>query len=110
MKRMNPKARRYLLTFASEPFAWSFGHTGGRWGLQEIGEFHPNAVPRVYHFASPAERAAWIRASPQRRKAIGKRHPLVKEFRARLEQEERHERAMTKAREAEYTTWMWETP
>jgi hypothetical protein len=80
VKRMNRKARRYLLTFAPEPFAWSFGHTGGRWAVQ-VQPDHLHARDTVFHFASPAERAEWIGRNPQRRKAIGKRDMRVKAFR-----------------------------
>lgn len=111
MKRMNPKARRYLLTF--RPESPSFGYeampnvfVGGRWAIQQspVGD-----VPTVHHFSTPEGRIWWMRLNPRRR-PVGKRHPLVKAHRQRLEKEVRQERDREKLRDAAYTAWMWESP
>lgn len=85
MKRMNPKARRYLLTRQPEPP--SFGYeslpnvfVGGRWGWQTS-----DSKDSVRHFSTPQGRDEWVAKNPLARAAIGKRHPLVKAFKQRYE-------------------------
>jgi hypothetical protein len=81
-----------------------------RFGLQMPAVPHPNAIPEVHAFRTDKERDAWVSQNPKRRVAVGKRNPHVKEYRTRMEQEERHERDRKRLRDAAYTTWMWESP
>jgi hypothetical protein len=53
--------------------------TGKRWGLYTPPR--PNGRPRAKAFASETERDEWVRQNPLLRKAVGKRHPVVKQFR-----------------------------
>lgn len=76
-----------------------------RFALQWPAVPHPNAVHEVRAFRTETERDEWVRANPKRRVAVGKRHPHVKAFRTRLEQEARLERERKKRRDTEYTRW-----
>ena len=91
MKRMNPKARRWLLTFQHEEAA--FGHQdergnrfNGRWAIQWL-PHHPNSVPRVFHFGTPERRDAWVAQNPSARSPLGKRNANVKAYRKRIQKE-----------------------
>ena len=49
------------------------------WGL--FTPPHPAAAPQAKPFASVAARDAWVKANPEMRSAVGKRHPAVKALR-----------------------------
>lgn len=57
--------------------------TGKAWGLYTPP--HPNGRPHAKPFATATERDAWVRENPLWRKAVGKRHPVVKQFRKDVE-------------------------
>ncbi len=102
-KRMNWKKRRFLLT----------GQTDEAHGMDVWAVMAPSSPSRdvvARYFCTDSERRAWIAQNPRSRRAVGKRHYAVKAFRTQKAQEARHERARQKARDAAYTTWMWESP
>lgn len=83
-RRLNPKARRYLLTFQPEEPAhgWNGPHGepfNGRWAVQLPADAS-HGGPTVTHFQTPHSRDYWVSRNPRRRE-VGKRHPLVKAFR-----------------------------
>lgn len=81
-KRMNWKARRYLLTGRTDTsVGWNV------WGIQTM-----NGVSEVRHFITEPERRDWIRQNPYARQAVGKRNPKVKAFRQRKAAEDRDTR------------------
>lgn len=84
-RRISRAARRYLITFQPEPYALGFeapigAFIGGRWGWQTSG-----TRDTIRHFATPVQRDMWVEQNPEARTAVGKRHPLVKAFRNKVE-------------------------
>ncbi|AAK94414.1 hypothetical protein Mx8p79 [Myxococcus phage Mx8] len=80
-RRLNPKARRYLLAFKPEPFAYAHNTTGGRWALES---YSLTERVNVRHFDTPQLRDAWVSQNPTQRLAVGKRDAYVKAYRARM--------------------------
>lgn len=53
--------------------------TGMRWAVQSL-----DGDSMVWRFFTATHRDAWVAKNPERRRAVGKRHPLVKAYRRRV--------------------------
>lgn len=74
-KKLSKAAREYLLT----------GQKPRRvvvdcWAIQDKPN-HPQGVEEVRFFRMAVDRDVWIAQNPDRRRAVGARHPAVKAFR-----------------------------